>query len=78
MQVKYLTGGNIGTIEEGFIARLRKGDCFFFAGRLLEFVRVQDMAAYVRKATQQQAARCPPGRAARCRCPPSWPTPCWR
>jgi ATP-dependent Lhr-like helicase len=52
MQVKYLTGGNIGTIEEGFIARLRKGDCFYFAGRLLEFVRVQDMAAYVRKATK--------------------------
>ncbi|HZY17618.1 MAG TPA: ligase-associated DNA damage response DEXH box helicase [Ramlibacter sp.] len=52
MQVKYLSGGNIGTIEEGFIARLRKGDCFYFAGRLLEFVRVQDMAAYVRKATR--------------------------
>ncbi|AEG94202.1 ligase-associated DNA damage response DEXH box helicase [Ramlibacter tataouinensis] len=50
MQVKYLSGGSIGTIEEGFIARLRKGDCFFFAGRLLEFVRVQDMAAYVKKA----------------------------
>lgn len=51
MQVKYLTGGKLGTIEEGFIARLRKGDHFYFAGRLLEFVRVQDMAAYVKKAT---------------------------
>lgn len=54
MQVKYMTGGNIGTIEEGFIARLRKGDCFFFAGRLLEFIRVQDMAAYVKKATRNK------------------------
>ncbi len=52
MQVKYMSGANIGSIEEGFIARLRKGDCFFFAGKLLEFVRVQDMAAYVRKATR--------------------------
>ncbi|MGZ5269528.1 MAG: ligase-associated DNA damage response DEXH box helicase [Ramlibacter sp.] len=52
MQVKYLSGGNIGTIEEGFIARLRKGDCFYFAGKLLEFVRVQDMAAYVKRATR--------------------------
>jgi ATP-dependent helicase Lhr and Lhr-like helicase len=52
MQVKYMSGASIGTIEEGFIARLRKGDCFFFAGKLLEFVRVQDMAAYVRKATR--------------------------
>lgn len=50
IQVKYLSGARIGTMEEGFIARLRKGDCFFFAGRLLEFVRVQDMAAYVKKA----------------------------
>ena len=52
MQVKYLSGGRIGTIEEGFIARLRQGDCFFFAGRLLEFIRVQDMAAYVKRATK--------------------------
>jgi ATP-dependent Lhr-like helicase len=52
MQVKYLSGGKIGTIEESFIARLRPGDCFVFAGRVLEFVRTQDMAAYVRKATK--------------------------
>ena len=54
MQVKWLTGGHIGTIEEGFIARLRPGDCFYFAGRLLEFVRVREMAAYVRKATKNK------------------------
>jgi ATP-dependent helicase Lhr and Lhr-like helicase len=54
MQVKYMSGATIGTIEEGFIARLRKGDCFFFAGKLLEFVRVQEMAAYVRKATRKK------------------------
>ncbi|MEJ8839265.1 ligase-associated DNA damage response DEXH box helicase [Ramlibacter sp. AN1133] len=54
IQVKYLGGAPIGTIEEGFIARLRQGDCFFFAGKLLEFVRVRDMAAYVRKATRNK------------------------
>ena len=54
MQVKYLTGGNLGTMEEGFIARLKPGDHFFFAGRLLEFVRVRDMVAYVRKATRHK------------------------
>jgi ATP-dependent Lhr-like helicase len=52
MQVKYLSGGTIGSIEEGFIARLRPGDCFVFAGRVLEFVRTQDMAAYVKKAAK--------------------------
>jgi ATP-dependent Lhr-like helicase len=54
MQVKWMSGGNIGTIEEGFIARLRKGDNFFFAGKLLEFVRVREMAAYVKKATKKK------------------------
>ena len=54
MHVKYLSGVSLGTIEEGFIARLRKGDCFYFAGRLLEFIRVQDMAAYVKKATRSK------------------------
>ena len=53
MLVKWLGGGTIGQIEEGFIARLRKGDHFVFAGRLLEYVRTQDMAAYVRRATQK-------------------------
>lgn len=50
MQVKYLSGGRIGTVEEGFIARMKPGDCFVFAGRLLEYVRTQDMTAYVKKA----------------------------
>src|SRR5438105_5184257 len=53
VQVKYMSGANLGTIEEGFIARLRQGDCFFFAGKLLEFIRVRDMAAYVWKATRK-------------------------
>ena len=54
IQVKYLSGANIGTMEEGFIARLKPGDHFFFAGKLLEFIRVRDMAAYVRKATRNK------------------------
>ncbi len=54
MQVKYQTGGSLGSIEEGFIARLRKGDCFVFAGRVLEYLRTQDMTAYVKKATKKR------------------------
>ena len=54
VQVKWVSGGKIGTIEEGFIARLNKGDSFVFAGRVLEFVRVHDMAAYVRLATKRK------------------------
>ena len=54
MQVKWLTGGTLGTVEESFIARLKQGDCFVFGGRVLEYVRTQDMAAYVRKATSKR------------------------
>ena len=50
MLVKWLTGGTLGTIEEGFIARLSPGDCFVFAGRVLEFVRTREMVAWVKKA----------------------------
>ena len=54
MQVKYLSGGTIGSIEESFIARLHKGDCFVFAGRVLEYLRTQDMTAYVQRATKNK------------------------
>lgn len=50
IQVSYLSGARIGTVEEGFIARLKPGDCFLFAGRLLEYVRTREMTAYVRRA----------------------------
>jgi len=56
IQVKYLSGGTIGTVEESFIARLRRGDHFLFGGRLLELVRVHDMTAYVRKGAGRKPA----------------------
>ncbi|MDP3187206.1 ligase-associated DNA damage response DEXH box helicase [Limnobacter sp.] len=56
MHVAWMTGGRLGTIEEGFIARLKTGDCFSFAGRVLELVKVRDMTAYVRKADRKRAA----------------------
>jgi ATP-dependent helicase Lhr and Lhr-like helicase len=59
IQVKYLSGGRIGSMEEGFIARLHAGDCFFFAGRLLEFVRVREMVAYVKKPEKKKSGTVP-------------------
>jgi len=47
-------GGSLGQVEESFIARLKAGDCFVFGGRVLEFVRTQDMVAYVRKASSRR------------------------
>ena len=49
-------GKNLGSVEEGFIARLKPGDGFLFAGRLLELVRVENMTAYVRRSTAKKAA----------------------
>jgi ATP-dependent helicase Lhr and Lhr-like helicase len=48
MKVQFVRGKPIGTVEENFIARLRPGDVFTFAGRTLKFVRVRDMTAWVR------------------------------
>lgn len=56
MLVKFLSGGTVGTVEEGFIARLKPGDSFLFAGRLLELVRVREMTAWVRRSTTRRGA----------------------
>ncbi|MFN0170937.1 MAG: ligase-associated DNA damage response DEXH box helicase [Bryobacteraceae bacterium] len=59
VKVQYVTGGVLGTIEEGFISRLKPGDCFLFAGRTLEFVRMRDMAAQVRRTKNRPDAAVP-------------------
>ncbi len=55
MKVQFLRGRTLGTVEENFVARLRPGDVFTFAGRTLEFVRIRGMVAYVRKTTKQSS-----------------------
>ena len=50
MDVRYMTGGRLGSVEEGFIARLRPGDRFAFSGKVLQFVRIREMTAWVKKA----------------------------
>src|SRR5205823_8740148 len=54
--VFYLRGGALGSVEESFVARLKPGDRFVFAGTPLEFVRVRDMTAWVRRAPNVQGA----------------------
>ena len=54
--VQYLRGGALGSVEESFIARLKPGDRFVFAGTPLEFVRVRDMKAWVRRAPNVKGA----------------------
>ncbi len=54
--VKYMTGGRIGSVEESFISRLKAGDHFLFGGRILEFIRVHEMTAFVKRATGARGA----------------------
>ncbi len=51
MRVAYRRGGSLGQVEESFIARLKPGDGFIFAGRRVTLVRVRDMTATVQPAT---------------------------
>lgn len=53
MKVQFVRGKVIGTVEETFIARLRPGDVFTFAGRTLKFVRTRDMTAWVKRSTEK-------------------------
>lgn len=50
VRVQFLRGGGLGSVEEQFASRLRRGDRFQFAGRLLELVQLRDMTAFVRVA----------------------------
>lgn len=55
LKVKFITGGYIGMIEEYFVSRLKAGDSFTLAGRILEFIHIKDMTVIVRKSKQKRA-----------------------
>jgi ATP-dependent Lhr-like helicase len=48
VNICFRNGRRLGNVEESFIARLAKGDHFIFAGQVLEFMRVENMTAYVK------------------------------
>jgi ATP-dependent Lhr-like helicase len=54
VSVKFQSGGRLGTVEEGFISKLKAGDVFWFAGRSLEFIRFKDMTAIVKKSNKKK------------------------
>lgn len=53
MRMVYTNRKEIGTVEENFVSKLKKGDVFFFAGRQLEFVMTKDMQVYVRNTSKR-------------------------
>ncbi len=55
LRVKFAKGGHIGTIEEWFVARLKPGDSFWFAGRSLELIRIKNMEVQVKLSKSKNA-----------------------
>lgn len=51
LTVKFVSGKRLGTVEEWFIAQLKPGDVFWFAGQSLELVRIRDLEVQVRRST---------------------------
>ncbi len=48
--VQMRNGQKLGQVEESFVASLLRGDCFAFAGRVLEFIRMRELTAWVKPA----------------------------
>jgi ATP-dependent Lhr-like helicase len=53
VKIVYTNRKEIGTVEESFVSKLKKGDVFFFAGRQLEFFMMKDMMVYVKNTNQK-------------------------
>jgi ATP-dependent Lhr-like helicase len=54
--IAFQTGRKLGTVEESFVAKMKPGDTFVFAGRTLEFRRLHDMVAHVRQSKKKSGA----------------------
>jgi ATP-dependent helicase Lhr and Lhr-like helicase len=50
IRIKFMKGGYLGSTEESFVSKLKKGDRFVFAGKTLEFVLLKDLTLFVRLA----------------------------
>lgn len=58
MNVKFINGSSLGSIEESFLTQLKPGDVFSFAGRNLELIYIRETVAYVKK-TKRKSSRIP-------------------
>ncbi len=55
LKVKFMTGGYLGMVEEYFISRLKPGDNFGLAGKVVEFIMIRDMTVIVRPSRAKKA-----------------------
>jgi len=50
-----MKGKSLGNLEENFASKLNPGDTFYFAGKMLQFVRIRDMILYVKKSSKKSS-----------------------
>jgi ATP-dependent Lhr-like helicase len=50
VEVKWTSGGRLGTVEESFVSRLKPGEKFLFAGKPLSLFRFDGLTAWVKRA----------------------------
>jgi len=55
LQVKFMKGQRLGSIEESFVSKLKTGDSFWFAGRVLELIHVRDLQVTVKLSNAKKA-----------------------
>ncbi len=55
LNVKYIKGKRLGNLEENFGSKLKKGDIFFFGGKMLEFLKIREMNIYVKKSNKKSS-----------------------
>ena len=53
--VKYQRGKTLGTLEENFASKLKKGDTFFFTGKVLEYIKLKDMTLLVKRSNKKSS-----------------------
>ncbi len=56
VSIEFTGGKRLGMVEESFVAKMKPGDTFIFAGRTLELRRVRDMVAQVKSSTRKTGA----------------------
>ncbi len=59
VEVKWLRGGRLGTVEESFVSRLNEGDRFLFAGRPLVLFRFDGLTAWVKRSRSPASLQVP-------------------
>ena len=51
-----MRGGSLGSVEESFVSKMKKGDKFVFSGKVLEYVMIKDLTLMVKLAPPNSAA----------------------